>query len=159
MQSETYTDIELRDLFRAFDPKQTGYIEMQQFERLAQSVGFFPTSKKMDEMMKRAGIDENGDVDEVEFVALIRCLQRDRHANPEHSLADAMCALGRKGKEQEISVQHLRVLLTDNGEDRLSNDEFDEILRELDSVNKDAVDLGMLFTLLTTAGDDSAKKS
>ena len=33
------TDKELRDLFRVFDPKETGYIDLPLFEQLLQSIG------------------------------------------------------------------------------------------------------------------------
>ena len=46
-------------------------------------------------------------------------------------------------------VQSLRLLLTQSGQDRLSNEEFDDLLVNLDSENHDTVDLNAIFALLS----------
>ena len=46
-------------------------------------------------------------------------------------------------------VQSLRLLLTQSGQDRLSNEEFDDFLVNLESENRDTVDLNAIFALLS----------
>ena len=67
-----------------------------------------------------ADIDESGDIDELEFRTFVRCLEKDRKKNPDLNLKDACTALEKDNREA-IQVQQLRLLLTNCGEERLSN--------------------------------------
>ena len=66
--------------------------------------------------MAKADIDESGDIDETEFVAFVRTLQKDRKKNPDLNLRDACIALDKKrnqhiGKGQNTWCATLKDLL------------------------------------------------
>ena len=50
--------------------------------------------------MLKADIDESGDIDETEFVAFVRSLQKDRKKNPDLNLRDACIALDKKHNQR-----------------------------------------------------------
>ena len=85
---ELFTDQYLRELFKEFDPKKTGYIELVVFEKLLNSIGFvqstakiknslnslFPSKSTLTRMMRDVDVDGNGMIDDVEFIQFVRLL-------------------------------------------------------------------------------------
>ena len=48
---ELFTDQYLRELFKEFDQKKTGYIELIVFEKLLNSIGFVSSLKKKSKLI------------------------------------------------------------------------------------------------------------
>ncbi|XP_077987577.1 neo-calmodulin-like [Glandiceps talaboti] len=62
---------ELRDAFRVFDTKDTGYISVDELRHLMTTMGEKLSSDEMDEMIKDCNADADGKVNYTEFVKLI----------------------------------------------------------------------------------------
>jgi Ca2+-binding EF-hand superfamily protein len=84
--SETAKGLSLRDAFRAFDNKDTGFITKSDFEQMLRNLGFHPT---MDEVKQLFGVmdkDNSGDIELKEFERWVRNEARAEETSDESAM-------------------------------------------------------------------------
>jgi hypothetical protein len=76
---------EIRRVFKLFDDDETGRISFRNLKRVARELGENMTDEELQEMINKADLDGDGEVNEDEFMRIMTCKQTARAQNsPPH---------------------------------------------------------------------------
>lgn len=133
---------EYRAAFHEFDKDGSGTISLKELGMVMRSLGQNPTEQELQDISNEVDIDGNGLMDFNEFIVL---MARQQSMGPEE-LQQAFSIFDRDGNGY-IDAKELRYLLTTLGE-KLSNNEVDEIIRDVDVDGDGRVNYQEFVTML-----------
>ncbi|KAL0266997.1 UNVERIFIED_CONTAM: hypothetical protein PYX00_009385 [Menopon gallinae] len=150
---------ELRDAFMVFDKDGDGRITKDELGRVMRSLGQFATEEELQQMLKEIDFDGDGHFSFEEFVQLLLggdhlggTLLDNTPADEEKELRDAFRVFD-KHNRGFISATDLRAVLQCLGE-QLSEEEIEEMIREVDVDGDGRIDFGEFVRALVTSGDE-----
>lgn len=117
-----------KEAFEAFDKNGDGTISAKELGVVMRKFGHNPTEAELQDLIYEIDQDGNGEIDFQEFVYLIEKKVKDAETY-ERSL-DAFRVFDKQSKGY-LSLNELRNILLNVGE-KLTQDEVDEMLRDLD---------------------------
>lgn len=122
---------ELRDVFRAQDPHDTGKINSRKLGNVLRNLGQLPTEAELHDLVDEIDEEGEGDIKFSEFEAMM--IKRLEALNKDESLQAAFKLFDRDD-DGYISQVELRSLMFNMGE-RCTDEEFSDMIREIDTDN------------------------
>jgi len=123
----------VRKAFRNIDENGDGKLSVEEFERASRVLGYNPTRKEVEEMMKKEDTDGNGFLDFKEFALMMK---NDFGAQDyqEYNLKEYFKILDADGNGY-IDYDELATHMTRAGQDPLDKAEFERVIKDLDADN------------------------
>lgn len=135
---------EIRRVFKLFDDDETGRISFRNLKRVARELGENMTDEELQEMINKADLDGDGEVNEDEFMRIMTCKQ---------TLA---LQTGLGGRKDEAEARRLFGLAAAQG-DALAQFKLGNMLYEGHVVSKDEAEARRLFGLAAVQGHANAQ--
>ncbi|XP_077341751.1 uncharacterized protein LOC143987097 [Lithobates pipiens] len=128
------TEEEIREEFRIFDKDGDGYLSANELNLVMKTLGNKATDEEADEMMRKAGIDEdstenskgNGTTDFPEFLTIMAS----HLENTEEDVREAFREFD-KDSDGFITADELRLIMVNYGY-KATDEDLDEMIREAD---------------------------
>ncbi|KAK2154774.1 hypothetical protein LSH36_258g05110 [Paralvinella palmiformis] len=133
---------EYKEAFQMFDKDGDGTISTKELGIVMRSLGQNPTESELQEIINEVDIDGNGKIDLDEFIVM---MARQQCLSPAE-LEQAFRMFDRD-HDGFIDARELRHLLTNLGE-KLTDQEVDEMIREVDVDGDGKVDYGEFVAML-----------
>ncbi|XP_077987893.1 neo-calmodulin-like [Glandiceps talaboti] len=137
---------DLKCTFDMFDKDKSGAISLEELGDMMRVYGQNPTEKELEVMLEKSDFNKNGVLDLDEFTALLA----EYKVDPEEELAGFREAFNVFDRDHDgfIDASELRKVVTEIGEEKISEKEFDEIMKEADSNNDGKIDCEEFITYM-----------
>ncbi|GFN79319.1 calmodulin [Plakobranchus ocellatus] len=129
---------ELRDAFSLFDKDGNGTIDIKELAPVMRALGQNPTQKEIQEIMRKADVDESGSLGYDEYVQVINSFALSPQ-DVEVQLRQAFLVFDRD-KSGSLNLSELREVLCGMGEP-LTEKEASHVLKKIDKNNDGVVDV------------------
>ena len=139
---------EIREIFTLFDKDCDGFVSVEELGTMMRAMGANPSDAEVDKLKKDIDQGNTGKFDQNSFMSTVA--KRPKDAETIDDLIEALTVISGEGdKAIGIRAERFKYYMANRGEQIAAN-EIDEILRDLDIVHEEYINIEELAKVLMT---------